>query len=154
MGGNREPAGEGPVILDGLLYRADAAISRWIAEKIPGYRINQNARCIGVIKGERLVAAVTYENYNGVHVESCIAAEPRALWATDDVLRAIFTYPFVTLGCKAISVSVPASNLASLNLATKLGFEPEAFVRYAAPDGSDLIILKMFRNNCEWIDHG
>jgi len=43
------------------------------------------------------------------------------------------------------------TNLASLNLATKLGFEIEAMVKFAAHDGSPLVVLKLFRDACRWI---
>ena len=134
-----------------VIYGADKQISGWVESKIPGYTATDGARALGVIKGAELVAGITYENWNGIHVESAIAALPGSRWADRRVLRAIFHYPFIGLGCRAVSVSVPMSNLASLNLATKLGFEPEAIVRFAAHDGSDLLILKAFKEKCRWI---
>lgn len=138
-------------IVDGVIYGADAQVIRWIAERIDGYVGAPDARALGVVRGETLAAAVTYENFNGVHVEACIAAEPGSAWASRRVLAHLFGYPFHQLGCRAISVSMGMDNLPSINLATKLGFKPEAIVKYAAPSGADLLVLKMFREDCRWI---
>jgi hypothetical protein len=138
-----------------VIFGADRQVAGWVTEKIEGYQADEGARALGVIKGDKMAAGVVYERWNGVHVEAAIAAEPRSGWADRRTLHAIFYYPFVTLDCRAISVSVPMSNLPSLNLATKLGFEVEALIKYAAHDGSTLVVLKMFRENCKWIgDYG
>lgn len=138
---------------DNVLFGADMQIAQWIAERVPGYRYFSDTTCIGIMGQGRLLAGVAYENYNGVHVECTIAAEPGSRWATRRTLFWLFWYPFEHLKCKAISVAIPQSNLASLNLATKLGFRPEAIVAFAAKDGGPLVILKAHRNECGWIDH-
>lgn len=156
MGGNREhESGRSIARVGDVLFGADRQVAGWVSARIPDFEASMSARALGVIKQEKLVAGVVFERWNGVHVEAAIAAEPGSSWADRRTLHAIFYYPFVTLDCRAISVSVPMSNLPSLNLATKLGFEPEAMIRYAAHDGSSLIVLKMFRETCKWIsDHG
>lgn len=136
-----------------VVFGADAKVSEWVAAKIPGLQVSPNARALGVIKGGKLVAGVVFENWNGVHIEAAIAAHPNAAWADRKTLYALFRYPFIDLGCKAISVSVPSSNLPSLNLATKLGFQPEAIIKFAAHDGSSLVVLKLLQENCRWIGH-
>lgn len=155
MGQVREPAGRRDLTIhDGVLYGADAAVAKWVARRVPIYRPAPDARALGVVRGNRLVAGVAYENFNGVHIEAVIAGD-HGRWASRGVLGRIFSYPFIQLGCHAISVSVAASNLESLNLATKLGFRPEALIAFAAHDGGPLVVLKAFRNECRWIEcHG
>lgn len=155
MGGDSFTASRGTVRQVGdVIFDADQHVARWVAARIPGYTQSQAARALGVIKNDRLVAGVVYENFNGVHVEAAIAAEPGTAWASRQTLHSLFYYPFTMLGCEAISVSVPSTNLESLNLATKLGFEPEAIVALAAHDQSSLIVLKAWRIKCKWIEHG
>lgn len=156
MGGAGQPEGGRAVIRRGsVIYGADKQVGNWVASKIPGYRLGDGAKALGVIVGQQLAAGVVYENFNGIHIEAAIAAEPGTSWATRDTVRQIFDYPFTQLGCQAISVSVPSSNLASLNLATKLGFEPEAIIKFAAHDQSHLLVLKALKETCKWIgDHG
>jgi RimJ/RimL family protein N-acetyltransferase len=161
MGEDREPDGgrdltpPPPRIVDGVLYGADVPVARWVERRVAGYTLHGGERALGVLRGEKLVAGVIYDRFNGIHIEATIAAEAGSAWARRAVLRHLFGYPFHQLGCLAISVVVPSTNRASLNLATKLGFTPEAIVRFAAHDGSSLVVLKMFRDNCKWIgDHG
>ena len=154
MGGTGERQSGGSVErLGNVIFGADRQVASWVAARIPGFRAPPLARALGVIKGDAMAAGVVFDNWNGIHVEAAIAAEEGVGWADRRTLHSLFYYPFGTLGCKAISVSVPSSNLASLNLATKLGFEAEAIIRYAAHDGSSLVIMKMFRETCKWIDH-
>lgn len=144
-----------PQIVGGLLYGADRQVGRWIADRIEGYSYDPWAPAIGVVRDRRLVAGASYDRFNGVHVEASIAAEPGSRWANRTILRGLFAYPFLTLGCEAISVIIPMSNVPSLRLARGLGFRGEAIIRLAAHDGGDLVILKMFRDGCKWIDrHG
>lgn len=155
MVADREPSREGGIPRVGsLIYGADREVSRWVAGRISGFQLTDAQTALGVWKKNRIVAGVVYERYNGVHLEASIAAIPGSGWADRSTLFGLFYYPFGTLGCRAISVVVPVSNLESLNLATKLGFAPEAIVRFAAHDGGDLAVLKMYRDTCRWIDHG
>ena len=137
-----------------VVYGADKDIAQWVALQIPGYTVTEGTKAIGVIKGGKLVAGVTYERWNGIHLEVSIAAAPGSAWADRRTLFHLFHYPFRTLGCQAISAMISITNLASINLATKLGFESEAIIRFAAQDGSDVLVLKMYRDNCRWIRNG
>lgn len=137
-----------------VLFGFDEEVAQWVAKRIPLFTPSADAVALGVVAKGELVAGVVFERWNGVHVEASIAAD-NAIWASRNTLFRLFNYPFNQLGCEAISVLVPSSNLQSLNLATKLGFEPEAIVRYAAHDGSSMVVLKMFKDNCRWIgNHG
>lgn len=138
-------------IVDGILYGADMQVARWVAERIPGYRCEPDVRALGIVRDGKLIAATTYENFNGVHLQASIAAEPRSGWATRTVMRHIFGYPFLQLGVQAISLTVGVDNLPSLNLVTKMGFKPEALIRLASPNGADMIVFKMWREECRWI---
>lgn len=156
MGPDREREGGDRVTLVGrVLFGADDLVIRWASRAIPGFTPSPGAKALGVVHKGELIAGVIYERFNGVHMEVAITAKHGSPWASRQALKHLFGYPFVQMGCVAISALVPMSNLTSLNLATKLGFEPEAYVKYAAPDGSPMVVLKMFRENCRWIDqHG
>lgn len=143
-------------LVGNVVYGFDAEVIAWVAARIPAFDPSPGARALGVVRGTDLVAGVIYEHWNGVHVQAAIAAAP-VPWATKGTMFRLFHFPFCQLGCEAISVLVPSSNLPSLNLATKMGFAPEAIIRLAAHDGSDLIILKQWKAECRWIggqDHG
>jgi len=134
-----------------VVFGSDMEVADWVASHIPEFKVDENSTALGVIRDGELIAGVIYERYNGVHVEVSIAtADPR--WAKRSTLKTLFGYPFNQLRCKAITVLVPSSNMESLNLATKLGFRPEAFIKYSAHDGSALVVLKMFKEDCHWIE--
>ena len=153
MGRDRQREGGGRVIIKGsVLYGADEEVARWVGDQIPGYVPWEGATALGVLKGGRLVAGVVYERCTSFNVEASIAAVPHAAWADRSTLFKLFDYPFRQLGVEAITVTVPGSNLASLNLALKLGFEAQAYVPFAAPDGSPLIVLQQYRNTCRWVN--
>jgi RimJ/RimL family protein N-acetyltransferase len=155
MDGAGQPAGGMKLIrLGAVIYGADAEVARWVAKQIPGYSPSPGAQALGVIKGGRLVAGVVFERCNGKHVEASIAARLDGRWADRRTLFALFDYPFNQLGCEAVTVTVPGSNLESLNLATKLGFEPVCYIPFAAHDASPLVVLQMYREKCGWLHHG
>lgn len=154
MGGTDRPEGDGGVIRTGkMLYGADLEVARWVASRVPDYTFSPDCRAIGIMHGDDLVAGVIYERCNGFNVEATIAAEPGARWADRTTLAALFDYPFRQLGVRAVTVLVAMTNLPSLNLATKLGFDPSAYVPFAAHDGSPLVILQQRKEQCRWISH-
>ncbi len=142
------------ILVGDVAFGADDAVLAFLAERIAGFEPTPGAVALGVLKQGRLVAGAAYERFNGVHVEASIAAEPGSRWASRRTLFALFDYPFGQLGCRAVTVTVPATNLRSLNLALKLGFAPCAYVPFAARDGSTLVVLQMERSQCRWIGHG
>lgn len=136
-----------------VVFGDDVRVLQFIADRVDGYTPTTKEVGLGVEGANgQLIAGVSYGDYNGVHCGVSIASEPGTNWASRRSLFSLFYYPFVTLNCVAISVSVASTNPTSLNLAMKLGFIPEALIRYAAHDGSTLVVLKMTKEQCKWID--
>ena len=155
MGGTGGVVGHGRLIRVGsVVYGADAMVAEWIATQIPGFYRSPETKALGVIKGGELVAGVAYESHTGLNVMVSIAARPKRAWADRRTLFALFDYPFNQLGAQAMTAMVPLSNLESLNLATKLGFEVQAFIKYAAQDGGPLVVLQQYKDTCRWIGNG
>jgi site-specific recombinase XerC len=142
------------VRIGNVVYGADRLIAEWVGQRIPGYVQTPGVAALGVIKGNKVVAGVTYERCNGVNIEASIAAEPGSGWADRHTLFHIFAYPFLQLGVEAVTVLVPMDNLSSLNLATKLGFNHVALIPFAAHGGGPLVVLQMYREQCRWLRHG
>lgn len=155
MGADREPQG-GRLLtrLGDILFGDDERVARWVADRVDGFVLREGSPALGVLKDDRLVAGVVFDDYNGIHASVSIAAEPGVLWATRRTLFGLFHYPFVTLDCIALSCVIPSTNLPSLRLCAGLGFHGEAIIRYAAHDGSSLVVMKMLREQCRWIGHG
>jgi hypothetical protein len=152
MGEDREFVGRGGLTRKGnVLFGADRQVIQWVTDRVPGFTALPGAVGLAVMSGSRAAAGVVFDEYNGVHVACAIAVEPSLTWATPRTLRTLFGYPFETLGCLAVTVAVASTNLPSLNLATGLGFRPVAMVRFAAHDGSALVVCQMTRQECRWL---
>jgi len=101
---------------------------------------------------ELVLAGLVYEKYNGVCVTMHQAiSDPRVI--TKDFLWYVFYYPFAQLGCDRLTGIVSGDNTAAIKLNEKLGFEVEARLVRACPAG-DLLIMRMFRENCRFLIRG
>lgn len=108
-------------------------------------------RAIGLEEDGELIAGVVYDNYNGASICMHVAAIPGRRWMTREYLWFTFYYPFVQLGVKRITGLVPESNMTARKFDEHLGFELEAILRYAHPDG-DMLVYRMFKEQCRFLD--
>lgn len=124
----------------------------WVARKTHEYGRFGSDIGIGWKRGGEFIAGVVYADWNGVNVECHIASDGSRRWMTRQYLYGIFHYPFVQLGARRITVCIGEQNRASRRFVGHLGFEEEARLKDAHPTG-DLLIFRMFRENCRWISH-
>ena len=125
---------------------SDAAeVGPWVAKKVFGAWNGSPA--IGLSRWGEMVAGVIYENWNRRSVTCHIAVQGLM---TPAYLAAIFHYPFVYLGCDKILAPVAESNAESIKFVKKLGFQEEARILDAHPDGS-LLIYTMAKAACRFI---
>jgi len=131
-----------------MLCVDESVIGPWVCDKSGGTWVQGRGKAIGWIKDETLVAGVLYEDFNGVNVVCHIAGVGN--WATRQYLWTIFDYPFKQLKVNRITVPVADSNEKSKRFVEHLGFEREAILHDAHPDG-DLILYKMTADKCRWL---
>lgn len=98
----------------------------------------------------QLVAGCWFEKWNGVNLNIHIAAVPGRRWMTREFLWYCFHYAFNECGCKRVTGLVPASNMDARRFDEHLGFEHEATLKDAAPDG-DLLVYVMWKDKCRWL---
>ena len=118
---------------------------------IPGLSRCEGMRAIGLRKGGELVAASIFEGFNGTNIWVHLAAVPGARWMTRDYLRGCFAYPFLVCGVQRLSGYVDAGNTAARRLNEHFGYRIEATLAGAAPDGGDVLIYVMRRQDCRFI---
>lgn len=118
---------------------------------LPGLARSDDMQAIGLRRAGQLVAGVAYEGHNGRNVWMHVAAVPGGHWMTRDFLRAVFGYPFLVCGVDRVSGYVNASNAAARRLDEHLGFRVEATLAGAAPDGGDVLVYVMRRQDCRFI---
>ena len=127
-------------------------IARWVEARVPGYRSFDTPAGFGVLREGRLAAGVVFHNYDARagDIEVAIAAEsPR--WASREVFYTAFAYPFLQLGCRRVTARVPVANMRARRLVEGAGFVLEGLVRSAAPDGGDVLIYGMLKEECRWV---
>ena len=104
---------------------------------------------LGFTVGAKLIAGAAFFRENGVNCEVAFASEdPR--WLNREKLRLLFEYPFHQLKLRRLTAIADSTNHASLKLIEALGFEHEATLLRAAPNG-DLIVYRMFEDLCPWL---
>lgn len=108
-------------------------------------------RAIGLEEDGELIAGVVYDNYNGASICMHVGAIPGKRWMTREFLWFAFYYPFVQLGVKRITGLVPESNLLARKFDEHLGFELEAVLQDAHPDGS-VFVYRMFKDQCRFLE--
>lgn len=130
---------------------ADRHVTDWVAARIPGVSgTPENARAIGVADdGDVLVAGVVFSNWNGASLEASIASVGPG-WATRRTLRAIFRYPFVQLGARALVALTKRRNRHARGFLRRLGFTERGPIPGMYPD-DDGIVYSMSRKDCKWI---
>lgn len=108
-------------------------------------------KAIGLERDGVMVAASVFEGFNGQNVWVHLAAEPGARWMTRDYLRYCFHYVFNEMGVKRLSGYVNASNAAARRVNEHFGYQKEAVLKGAAPDGGDVILYVMWRQDCRFL---
>lgn len=110
-----------------------------------------NMKGIGLERDGELVAGAIYEGINQHNAWVHLAGKPGRQWMTREFLRYGFYYPFVELGLSRLSGYVNESNLEARRLDEHLGYREEARLKGAAPDGGDVIIYVMWRDECRFL---
>jgi RimJ/RimL family protein N-acetyltransferase len=123
---------------------------RLIARAIPrNYNPEVDPVISHVDASGKLLGGVIYNGCTG----PCIFAHQASFskhWLSRDMLWVLFDYPFNQLGCKKICGTIPSSNPSLLAFNRKLGFNVEAVIKDAYPDG-DMLVMSMTKDECRWL---
>ena len=128
---------------------SDHAAGHWTAQKVDGGYFQERSRSIGLKKNGEFVAGVIYENWHGRSITCHIAVTGRM---TPAYLFAIFDYPFNVCKVGKIIVPVSSANLTSIRFVEKMGFQEEARINNAMPDG-DMVIFTMPKERCKYLEN-
>lgn len=128
-------------------------VGAFVAERIgvgsPSAFGDYNA--IGVVQGERIVSGVVYTDFNGANCWMHVATE---VPLTRYLLAVGFDYPFNRLGCQRVTGWVEESNDEAVRLDKHLGFEVEFVMPRAARDGGNVLVMRMFKEDCRFLKLG
>lgn len=108
-------------------------------------------QAIGLERDGSLIGGVIYDSYSINNIFLHVAGTEGVNWVTKTYVKAVFGYPFKQLNCKRISGWVEASNDKARRFDEHLGFKQEAVLEGAARDGGDVIIYRMWKDECRFI---
>ena len=99
--------------------------------------------------GDGLLAVVIY---NAVDEKNCgiSIASSSPKWCTRQVLRAIFSVPFIQYKLNRVTATIRASNIKSRSLVERLGFTLEGELKQYYENES-AIIYGLTKDGCKWL---
>lgn len=101
-------------------------MARWAADQLKVENWVGLAGAIGVVRGSDIVAAAVFYNYRAPDIEIAFVTTNKR-WATPQVVRGIFRYPFIQLGCKRITALTEVTNQPTRAFLCRLGFREEGY---------------------------
>jgi RimJ/RimL family protein N-acetyltransferase len=127
-------------------------VGPWVCREIGKLWHSGAGQALGWLKEDgTLAAGVTFVNFDGTNVWLDCAALQGSRWLDRRGLFAVFHYVFEQLGCVRCSVMIPENNDKSLKLVQQAGFEYEATLERAAPEGKNMLVYRMFKEDCRWL---
>jgi hypothetical protein len=124
-------------------------IFRWIRERtyLP---LSEDFIGLAQARDDCLCAAVAYTARAGRTAFLSGAIDSPAT-VSRTFIRAMFEYPFVTLGMTCLFAYVTGSNKRSLSFCLKSGFQVLKRIPGAGADGDDLFLLELEPRNCKFL---
>lgn len=119
--------------------------AKWVFERYPKANDSTDFQAIGLVDGERTMAAFVVNQYDGTDAQISVVTEPGVLWARPKWMRALANYVFVQLGCARLSAHVQVSNFRSCQAAERIGFSIEGFKR------PDTVMYGMLKQECRYL---
>lgn len=145
-----------PQPVGSILYGADDLIAKLVLSQIPEADKFEKFRAIGVLRPNPsrpepdLIGGVVFHNFKGHDVEmSAAMLHPR--WATREVLRRLFGYPFITMGCRRMTTITCVDNEAARRADEHMGFILEGTHRGGWDGVRDAVSYGMLRDECRWL---
>lgn len=105
----------------------------------------QPAVTISLLSDDEVVTVVAFFNDDGQNIEVACATSRPGRGITRALLKKFGHYAFEQTGHRRVTARVEDGNDASLALLHGMGFKDEGKLREASPDGKDIHILGMLR---------
>ncbi len=100
---------------------------------------------------DEFLAVTVFSAYTGTNIDMHIAARPKSHWLSRSYFNASFELPFLVLEVPRVTGLIRAENLDAQRFVTRLGFQYEGRMRKAFPDGGDLTLYGLLRE--EYLKH-
>jgi RimJ/RimL family protein N-acetyltransferase len=139
-----------------VIGNQDERVAQWVAARMPIFEFGSTPyTAIGLADSSgSLLAGCVYQNYTKTDIHMHLAALPGKRWLCRAFLGEGFRYPFEQLNCRRVTGLVPGRNEVAQQFDEHLGFTLEGWVRHILPNGDDLLIYGMLREECRWLNVG
>lgn len=118
---------------------------------IPVETLADDMILIGVLQGENIIAAVGFNGFYGSSADIHIASNGRRAWLNRRIIKAIACYAFLHRNLKRLNAVLPVWNRDAQIFAIKIGGVPEGYMRKAAEDGGDAVMIGILREDCPFL---
>lgn len=139
-----------PVIVDGVLYGMDAAVTEWVLARIPGCTGFGPSTGLGIVRGGRIVGGVVFSNWHGHDVSVSGAVDP-GFRTSPAAVRRILAYAFGQLGCARLTIETGKKHRAARAFAERMGFRLEGVKRHGLDGRQDQIIYGLLKSECRFL---
>ncbi len=131
--------------------RTDEAVA-W-AKKIIGINgMSGDVTAISLLDdNDEFLAVTVFSAYTKTNIDMHIAARPKCHWLSRSFFNASFELPFRVLEVPRVTGLIRAENLDAQRFVSRLGFQYEGRMRKAFPDGGDLVLYGLLRE--EYLKH-
>ena len=126
-------------------------VVEWVAKHTSEFGNYGAAVGIGLEHDKRLIAGVVFNEYNGANIQMHVASDGSRSWMNKEYLWFCFYYPFEQAKVNRITTVVASSNVRAAEFNRHIGFTEETRLKDAHPDG-DLIVFRMFKSECRWLN--
>jgi RimJ/RimL family protein N-acetyltransferase len=146
----------GPILVGSILYNADDMVADMVFRRINGAEQPfVNFKALGVVRDGKLLGGAVFSNARShrgriFDIEVSVAFDHPG-WCTRAILRDLFTYPFVQMGCARMTGIVARSNKPSRRLLKGLGFKEEGVIELGWDGARDAIVYGLRRDRCRWL---
>lgn len=134
-----------------ILFGSQDRVAEFVAARINMRRFLPDAHAIGLERSGRIIAGVVFEG-KGANMIVHVAFEGSRHWIMPSYVAACFHYPFIQQGCERLTGFVRSDNTDARRLDEHLGFRPIARRTNACPDGEDIIVYRMLKGECRYIE--
>jgi len=129
----------------------------WAKEIIGIEGVSGDVTAISLVDdNDEFLAATVFSAYTGTNIDMHIAARPKSCWLSRSFFNASFEFPFMVLEVPRVTGLIRAENLNAQRFVSRLGFQHEGRMRKAFPDGGDLVLYGLLREEYlthPWSDH-
>lgn len=133
-----------------MITDSSGFVAQWVAAHSQS-RVEDGSLSLGFVdETGKLVGGVSLtEKAKSSAAVTIAATSPH--WCTPNLLRKAFSHAFDTMGLKYLYALTPENNARAKKLTLGMGFKPDGKLRGIGPDGDDVNLFGMLREDCRFL---